>query len=178
MSTDSTILHTSSDNLLDAMQNLALSPSTATDTTSSDNSRPFISYTQAQILFLHKSPLVSPPQGMPVFKDWFGYAHISAFSTITVLSYPSETGMNKTPQKRTLKPRRPQERGTNGMSYLEHDSLLYLYNLSTLASDVIKKMQVRSPSLPSMSIHSLQPFSGSSPACHLQVDIVSTLTNG
>ncbi|KAH9968905.1 hypothetical protein BC827DRAFT_1372876 [Russula dissimulans] len=58
------------------MQNIALSPSADTETVSPHNSlapiRPFVSYTQAQVLFLSKSPLVSPPQGMPVLKDWFG----------------------------------------------------------------------------------------------------------
>ncbi|KAI0068467.1 hypothetical protein BV25DRAFT_1987241, partial [Artomyces pyxidatus] len=34
--------------------------------------RPFRSYTQAEVLFLRKSPLVRPPQGMPALKDWFG----------------------------------------------------------------------------------------------------------
>lgn len=69
------ISHISSDVLLSAMQNVSLS---GTDTASSDDSpppiRPFVSYTHAQILFLYKSPLVSPPQGMPLLKDWFGYA--------------------------------------------------------------------------------------------------------
>ncbi|KAH9025867.1 hypothetical protein EDB85DRAFT_2177740 [Lactarius pseudohatsudake] len=32
----------------------------------------FVSYTQSQILWLSKSPLVSPPNGMPPLKDWFG----------------------------------------------------------------------------------------------------------
>jgi hypothetical protein len=160
MSTDSNTLHTSPDILVNAMQNISLSPSAVTDTTPSDNSlfpvRPFISYTQAQILFLYKSPLISPPQGMPFFKDWFGYAYISAFSTTTVLSYPSETGMNKTPRKRILKPRQPPlERGTNGMSYLGHGFLLYRFHLPILVSDVIKKMLVRSPSLHSMSPYTL-----------------------
>ncbi len=74
--------------LLTAMQNVALSPSPGTDTASSDDSppplRPFVSYTHAQILFLYKSPLVSPPQGMPLLKDWFGYA-------ISYVSFSSPT---------------------------------------------------------------------------------------
>src|SRR5258708_1424234 len=71
------IPHISPDILLTAMQNVVLSPSPGTDTASSDDSpppfRPFLSYTHAQILFLYKSPLVSPPKGMPLLKDWFGY---------------------------------------------------------------------------------------------------------
>lgn len=34
--------------------------------------RPFIMYPRSQLLFLHKSPLVKIPDGMPVLKDWFG----------------------------------------------------------------------------------------------------------
>jgi hypothetical protein len=68
----------SPDVLLTAMQNITLDASPGTDTASSDDSpppfRPFVSYTHAQILFLYKSPLISPPQGMPLLKDWFGYA--------------------------------------------------------------------------------------------------------
>ncbi|CAE7212758.1 unnamed protein product [Rhizoctonia solani] len=36
------------------------------------NTRPFIRYTRAQLLYLSKSPLVTVPNGMPHFKDWFG----------------------------------------------------------------------------------------------------------
>ena len=36
--------------------------------------RPLVVYTRAQLLYLHQSPLVKPPEGMPAFKDWFGYA--------------------------------------------------------------------------------------------------------
>jgi len=72
------ISHLSPDVLLTAMQNVTLSPSPGTDTASSGDSppplRPFVSYTHTQILFLCKSPLVFPPKGMPLLKDWFGYA--------------------------------------------------------------------------------------------------------
>ncbi|CAE6399775.1 unnamed protein product [Rhizoctonia solani] len=34
--------------------------------------RPFVRYTRAQLLYLSKSPLVTVPNGMPHFKDWFG----------------------------------------------------------------------------------------------------------
>ncbi|KAG8715987.1 hypothetical protein FRC11_011680 [Ceratobasidium sp. 423] len=36
------------------------------------NTRPFIRYTRAHLLYLSKSPLVTVPNGMPHFKDWFG----------------------------------------------------------------------------------------------------------
>lgn len=35
--------------------------------------RPFYTYTRAQALHLSKSPLVQCPQGMPDFRDWFGW---------------------------------------------------------------------------------------------------------
>jgi hypothetical protein len=70
--------HLTPDVLLTAMKNVTLDPSPGTDTASSNDSpppfRPFVSYTHAQILFLYKSPLISPPEGMPLLKDWFGYA--------------------------------------------------------------------------------------------------------
>ncbi|CCO26966.1 hypothetical protein BN14_00999 [Rhizoctonia solani AG-1 IB] len=36
------------------------------------STRPFLRYTRAQLLYLSKSPLVTVPNGMPHFKDWFG----------------------------------------------------------------------------------------------------------
>lgn len=36
------------------------------------NPRPFVRYTRAHLLHLSKSPLVTVPNGMPHFKDWFG----------------------------------------------------------------------------------------------------------
>ncbi|KAI9512790.1 hypothetical protein F5148DRAFT_972824 [Russula earlei] len=73
---NSNSLYTPPDILVSAMQNIALSPSVDTEAVSPDNSpaplRPFVSYTQAQILFLSKSQLVSPPHGMPPLRDWFG----------------------------------------------------------------------------------------------------------
>jgi hypothetical protein len=114
-------LHISPDILASQMQNVALSPSPGTDTASSENSlasfRTFVSYTQAQILSLYKSPLVSPPRGMPILKDWFGYATPS-FPSRSSVYHSSGIGMNKMPRKRTPIPLPPlQEPGTNGMSY-------------------------------------------------------------
>ncbi|KAI6044965.1 hypothetical protein EDC04DRAFT_181199 [Pisolithus marmoratus] len=34
--------------------------------------QPFIMYSRSQLLFLHKSPLVKIPDGMPALKEWFG----------------------------------------------------------------------------------------------------------
>jgi hypothetical protein len=39
-------------------------------------SRPLTIYTRAQILFLHESPLVKPPSGMPPLREWFGCVSI------------------------------------------------------------------------------------------------------
>ncbi|KII93485.1 hypothetical protein PLICRDRAFT_35702 [Plicaturopsis crispa FD-325 SS-3] len=45
----------------------------SSDTPKTENSsRPLYIYTRAQALYLHKSPLVKPPEGMPALKDWFG----------------------------------------------------------------------------------------------------------
>ncbi|KAL0950976.1 hypothetical protein HGRIS_007724 [Hohenbuehelia grisea] len=38
--------------------------------------RPMIIYTRAQIVYLHKSPLVRPPEGMPELNDWFGLENV------------------------------------------------------------------------------------------------------
>jgi hypothetical protein len=96
------ISHISPDALLTAMQNVTLSPSPGTDSPSSDNSpppfRPSVSYTHAQILFLYKSPLVSPPRGMPLLKDWFGYAIpyiLFLSSTYIILSEWNEQNASK-----------------------------------------------------------------------------------
>ena len=35
--------------------------------------RPFVMYSRPELLFLHKSPLVQLPNGMPALKDWFGF---------------------------------------------------------------------------------------------------------
>lgn len=34
--------------------------------------RPLHIYTRADMLKIHQSPLVKPPEGMPALKDWFG----------------------------------------------------------------------------------------------------------
>lgn len=128
------ISHISPDVLLTAMQNVALSPSPGTDTAYSDDSptlRPFVSYTHAQILFLYKSPLVSPPQGMPFLKDWFGYAIPCVSFSISLLYRRSETGMNKMLRKRILIPLLPpQEPGINGVFCLRCNPRLLHSNFS------------------------------------------------
>ena len=42
-------------------------------------SRPLHVYKRPELLFLSKSPLVEPPDGMPPLKDWFGYVKRWAF---------------------------------------------------------------------------------------------------
>ncbi|KAK7058811.1 hypothetical protein VNI00_001435 [Paramarasmius palmivorus] len=51
-----------------------VTPGQAEDKTqaSPSTSRPLRIYTKAQIIALHKSPLVAVPEGMPELKDWFG----------------------------------------------------------------------------------------------------------
>ena len=136
----------SPDILLNAMQNVALSP--GTDTAYSDDSppplRPFVSYTHAQLLFLYKSPLVSPPPGMPLLKDWFGYAIPHTPFSISCLYHPSETGMNKVPRKRIPIPLLPpQEPGINGM-YCVRCNLWLRHSDFSSVSGVIRRMLVHS----------------------------------
>jgi hypothetical protein len=73
------------DNLSDAVSKVSPQPDQAssqspefiTDTLAKDkneiSSRPFVMYSRPHLLFLHKSPLVCPPTGMPALKDWFGF---------------------------------------------------------------------------------------------------------
>jgi hypothetical protein len=73
------------DNLSDAVSKVSLradrpssqSPESVTDSLAKDkneiHSRPFVMYSRPHLLFLHKSPLVCPPAGMPALKDWFGF---------------------------------------------------------------------------------------------------------
>ncbi|KIJ68269.1 hypothetical protein HYDPIDRAFT_185388 [Hydnomerulius pinastri MD-312] len=48
------------------------SPTSPTHSQNNSESRPFIMYSRSQLLFLHKSPMVKLPTGMPALKDWFG----------------------------------------------------------------------------------------------------------
>ncbi|KAJ1311343.1 hypothetical protein OPQ81_009836 [Rhizoctonia solani] len=58
---------------LDQMQPLGdVSKEHSSDQDKNANTRPFIRYTRAYLLYLSKSPLVTVPNGMPHFKDWFG----------------------------------------------------------------------------------------------------------
>ncbi|KAH7883742.1 hypothetical protein F5I97DRAFT_2065263 [Phlebopus sp. FC_14] len=50
----------------------SLNSSTTPQPQTSPQNRPFVMYSRSQLLFLHKSPLVKIPSGMPALKDWFG----------------------------------------------------------------------------------------------------------
>lgn len=178
---DTISLHISPNILVTAMQNVVLSPSATTDAPSPSDSlapiRPFVSYTQAQILSLYRSPLVSPPRGMPLLKDWFGYA-IPSVSLIFRLYHSSETGMNKMPRKRTPMPLPPPlEPETNGTFFLGALSLATSFS-PFLASGVIRKTLVQSSSFPFLFPYTHHLLSGTPPACHLPVNVVSALPNG
>jgi len=82
-----------------------------------DAPRPFYIYTRAQALHLSKSPLVQCPQGMPDFKDWFGWVS-SPICLSLVLSadlFFEATGTNN-PQQRKIQtlPRHFQMAETGG----------------------------------------------------------------
>ena len=165
------------------MSSISTQSSPDTDSPSSDDVpssfRPFISYSQSQILCLYKSPLVSPPNGMPSLKDWFGYA--SSFMHF-VISEPWHTlgnGMNKTSRKRILTPLLPpQERGTNGA-----------LNLSLVSASILltihfsfRRDQEEAGTVP-IPVFRVHPFtchlvSGSSPAHYLPFNALTTFANG
>ena len=89
-----------------------------TSSNPTDTPRPFCIYTRAQALYLSKSPLVQCPQGMPDFKDWFGWV-LSPICFSLVLSANvsfKATGTNNLPQRKiqTL-PRHFQMAETGGM---------------------------------------------------------------
>src|SRR6266404_4628257 len=137
-----------------------------TDSPSSDDIltyiRPFVSYSQSQILCLYKSPLVSPPNGMPPLKDWFGYASSLLYVNLQTM-YTLETGTNKAFRKRILKPPLPPlERGTNGGFILNVVSIP-IFSPFILASGVIKKMLVQSSSSSSLTRSLTTPPSQSTP---------------
>ena len=67
----------SPDQLADAVAGLAIqddqrSPEQAQGTQQPEAQRPLRIYTRKQLLYLHASPLVQLPPGMPELKDWFG----------------------------------------------------------------------------------------------------------
>lgn len=141
--------------------------------------RPFMSYSQSQILSLYKSPLVSPPNGMPPLKDWFGYASSFMHFAISEPWHTLGTGMNKTFRKRILTPLLlPQERGTNGglnLSMVSTSILLTIY-LS------FRRDQEDAGTVP-MPVFRVHPFtyhlvSGSSPARYLSFNSLTTFTDG
>lgn len=153
-------LHISPDILVSQMQNVALSPSSGTDT-ASDHSpapvRPFVSYTQAQILSLYKSPLVAPPRGMPILKDWFGYA--IPFISFSIFGISSPRDWN---EQNASKKDSDASAATSGA----RDKRCVLLGVSSaaipfspfLASGVIRKMLVHSSSPPLYSfVHSPPP---------------------
>jgi hypothetical protein len=144
-------LHISPDILVSQMQNVALSPSSGTDTASSDHSpapvRPFVSYTQAQILSLYKSPLVAPPHGMPILKDWFGYA--IPFISISIFGISPLRDWNEQNASKKDSDASAATSGARDKRYV----LLGVSSAATpfspfLASGVIRKMLVHSSSPP------------------------------
>ncbi|GBE78384.1 hypothetical protein SCP_0112690 [Sparassis crispa] len=61
------------DDLVEGVAGVVLQdPQPDTDDKIDTPPRPLRVYTRSQVLYLHKSPLVKPPDGMPPLKDWFG----------------------------------------------------------------------------------------------------------
>lgn len=44
-----------------------------TEQVAAQSARPLHVYKRPELLFLSKSPLVKPPDGLPPLKEWFGY---------------------------------------------------------------------------------------------------------
>ena len=163
------------------MQNVALSPSSGTDT-ASDNSpapvRPFVSYTQAQILSLYKSPLVAPPRGMPILKDWFGYA--IPFISFSISGISSLRDWN---EQNASKKDSDTSAATSGARdkrcVLPTWSLVCSYTILTILSfrrDQEDAGTSSSPPLYPFVTHHL--FSGASSTRHLPINVISALANG
>ena len=89
------------DNLSESVGKIALQTEDdeATSSKPNDAPRPFYIYTRTQALYLSKSPLVQCPQGMPDFKDWFGYVS-SQICSPPVLSVFKATGTNNLQQRK------------------------------------------------------------------------------
>ena len=67
----SATLDTASQSTQDGAENTQTTPQ-------SSQPRPMRVYTRAQLLHLHRSPLVQPPPNMPELKVWFGCVYTSA----------------------------------------------------------------------------------------------------
>jgi len=117
------------DDLSRSVGKIALETEDDEDTPSkpTDAPRPFYIYTRAQTLHLSKSPLVQCPQGMPDFKDWFGWVSSSICFplVLNVNLFFEATGTNN-PQQRKIRtlPRHFQMAETGGMFCLYLRALL------------------------------------------------------
>ncbi|KAH7915376.1 hypothetical protein BJ138DRAFT_1141973 [Hygrophoropsis aurantiaca] len=67
------------DNITDTFSKVLIQPDHPEDSTGNihnhrndHKNRPLVIYSRPQLLYLHKSPLVKLPPGMPALKDWFG----------------------------------------------------------------------------------------------------------
>jgi hypothetical protein len=122
------------DDLSGSVGKIALETEDDEDTSSgpTDTPRPFYVYTRAQALYLSKSPLVQCPQGMPDFKDWFGWVSspICFSLVLSVNLFFEATGTNN-PQQRRIQtlPRRFQMAETGGMFCLCLRALLQFIKL-------------------------------------------------
>ena len=94
---------------------------------SADTLRPFYIYTRTQALHLSKSPLVQCPQGMPDFKDWFGWVSSQICSSLVLrVTVSSKVTGTSNPQQRKIQtlPHRFQMVETDGMFCLRSRALL------------------------------------------------------
>jgi hypothetical protein len=100
-----------------------------TSSKSSDAPRPLYIYTRTQALYISKSPLVRCPQGMPDFKDWFGWVSSQicrSFVLSITVSFKAIGTNNPRQRKIQMLPRHFQMAETGGMfACLTSASLVY-----------------------------------------------------
>ncbi|KAL1705049.1 hypothetical protein EV121DRAFT_270066 [Schizophyllum commune] len=122
----------SPDQLADAVAGLAIQddqrpPEQAQGTQQPDSQRPLRIYTRKQLLYLHASPLVQLPPGMPELKDWFGTENEQSLTKKEeVSSPPRERRFRRDPEDGDT-PSRPSFRATvsqpSQMGNFKHQSL-------------------------------------------------------
>ncbi|KAH7921806.1 hypothetical protein BV22DRAFT_1095867 [Leucogyrophana mollusca] len=128
------------DSITDALAKVAIQPDDPSSESARDidrqkndpKSRPLVIYTRPQLLYLHKSPLVKLPAGMPALKDWFGAESESANAKKDTDTQPSPNNARDRRFRRDADegetPSRPSFRGTtitqpSQMGNFKHQSI-------------------------------------------------------
>lgn len=86
------------DAVVEAVAKASLQDEVAADVqqkTSDTPARPLRVYARYDILQLSKSPLIELPEGMPTFKEWFGYVRTDATTLCFYNEFSTVTGTSK-----------------------------------------------------------------------------------